>query len=76
MRGRTPEGANRSGLAVLVVHGGEDHTVPREMAEEIAGACGERSRLLIIPEAKHALCYLTDPAAYAAALGKFIDGTA
>ena len=76
VRGRTPEAAKRSGLPVLVVHGGEDHTVPREMAEEIAGACGERSRLLIIPEAKHALCYLTDPAAYAAALGKFIDGTA
>ena len=69
---RTPEAAARSGLPVLVVHGGGDRTVPLEMAREIAAACGGRGKLLEVPGAKHALCYLAAPELYSAALDAFL----
>ena len=69
---RTPEAAARSGLPVLVVHGGGDRTVPLEMAREIAAACGGRGTLLVVPGAKHALCYLAAPELYSAALDAFL----
>lgn len=51
---------------------GRRRTVTLEMAREIAAACGGRGTLLVVPGAKHALCYLAAPELYSAALDAFL----
>ncbi len=69
----TPRAAARSPLPILVVHGTEDRSVPVGMAEEIFAAAGRRGSLLLVPGARHGASFLSDSAAYSAALDSFIS---
>lgn len=59
-------------LPMLFVYGGRDHTVPPDSAQRLCAARGNRDALLIVPEARHALSWQEDAAAYAEALDRFI----
>jgi pimeloyl-ACP methyl ester carboxylesterase len=50
---------------VLIIHGGQDNTVPVEHARILAKACGNpNSRLWIVPEAEHVGSYRARPEEY------------
>ncbi len=60
-------------LPMLFIYGGRDHTVPPDSARRLCAARGNRDTLLIVPEARHALSWQEDAAAYAEALDRFIN---
>lgn len=57
---------------LLFVCGLEDRSLPGGSTEKLREARGGRDPILCVPGAKHALCWLRDPEAYARALDEFI----
>lgn len=70
--GSVEDAAARCALPMLFICGGRDHTVPPGSVQRLCAARGDRDALLIVPEARHALCWLEDAAAYADALDRFL----
>lgn len=60
-------------VPVLFIHGDADTYVPTEMGYRLYEACTAPKRLMIARGAIHANSYLTDPAAYEAAVSAFAD---
>lgn len=58
---------------MLLIHGEKDGFVPIEMGKEIFDACIAEKTFLPIPDADHALCYMTDSASYEKAVSKFVS---
>ena len=56
---------------VLLIHGGDDHFVPVEMAYENQAACAAPSQLLVVPGADHAMSYYMGRQEYEEALRRF-----
>ena len=56
---------------VLLIHGGDDHFVPVRMAYENRAACASPCRLLVVPDADHAMGYYVDRQEYEEALRRF-----
>lgn len=57
-----------SKLPILLIHGDRDHTIPPRMPERFQLACGNRCKSVVIANARHAMCWLTDPTVYEAEL--------
>lgn len=57
---------------VLFVCGAEDRSLPPGSTEKLREARGGRDPMLVVPGAKHALCWLQDPEGYARALDGFM----
>ena len=57
---------------ILFVCGLEDRSLPAGSTLKLRAARGDRDPILEVPGAKHALGWLRDPTAYAAALDGFI----
>lgn len=57
---------------VLFVCGAEDRSLPPGSTEKLREARGGRGPMLVVPGAKHALCWLQDPEGYARALDGFM----
>jgi len=72
--GSVENAAARSKLPMLFISGGKDHAVPPDSTLRLHAARGGGDALLIVPEARHAVCWLEDAAAYADALDRFIKG--
>jgi hypothetical protein len=49
----TEESLRRSSLPVLVLHCENDRLFPSQMASKLASVCGERARLVIVPNQQH-----------------------
>lgn len=49
----TEESLRRRSLPVLVVHCENDRLFPSQMASKLASVCGERARLVIVPNQQH-----------------------
>ena len=59
---------------VLFIQGGDDHIVPKEMAEKLFDACGSESkRLEIFEEAEHSASFYVDRERYVALLKEFFN---
>lgn len=56
---------------VLLIHGGDDHFVPVEMAYENQAACAAPCQLLVVPGADHAMSYYMGRQEYEEALRRF-----
>ena len=56
---------------VLLIHGGDDHFVPVEMAYENQAACAAPCQLLVVPGADHAMSYYMGRQEYEKALRRF-----
>lgn len=57
---------------VLFIHGGKDDFVPTFMQKQLYDACPTEKVMLTVENAVHARSYYTDPAAYEAALERFM----
>ena len=54
-----------SALPILVIHGGQDETIPVKHAGElVSSSSSPHSRVWIVPEAQHVGCYQSRPEAY------------
>ena len=54
-----------SALPILVIHGGQDETIPVKHAGElVSSSSSPHSRLWIVPEAQHVGCYQSRPEEY------------
>ncbi|MBQ3176778.1 MAG: alpha/beta hydrolase [Clostridia bacterium] len=62
-----------SDLPILLIHGGKDDFVPTYMTEENYAAAKNCKGKLIVPEAGHALSYITDPDAYRQAVTIYLE---
>jgi pimeloyl-ACP methyl ester carboxylesterase len=59
---------------ILIIHGGQDNTVPVEHASILARACGNpNTRLWIVPEAEHVGSYRARPKEYISQVSSFFD---
>ena len=58
-------------VPILILHGTGDRFVPCDMSREIHAANPEMITLVIIPEAGHGLCYMTEPEMYEDAMQEF-----
>lgn len=58
-------------IPVLLIHGQDDHFVPVRMAYENQAACGSLCRLLVVPQADHAMSYYMARQEYGDALRRF-----
>ena len=47
-------------VPILIIHGEADSFVPCDMSREIAAACASEIRLVTVPDADHAMSYMTD----------------
>ena len=47
-------------VPILIIHGEADSFVPCDMSREIAAACASKVRLETVPDADHAMSYMTD----------------
>lgn len=66
------EAVKKSKVPILIIHGEADKFVPCEMGREIYRNCKEGDVLVTIPDAGHALSYMTDPVKYEESIEKFI----
>ena len=66
---RTP----RAGPPILVLHGVKDSFAPEPVSEAFARALPERVTLVRVASGNHVEAWNADPAAYAAALGRWLD---
>ena len=57
---------------MLFIHGGKDDFVPTFMQKLLYDACPTEKSMLTVANAVHARSYYTDPAAYEAALERFM----
>lgn len=62
-----------SKVPVLFIHGEADDFVPCDMSKVNHEACGSKKKIVTVPGAGHALSYLVDMDAYAAAVDEFLD---
>jgi len=67
------EAVKHTPVPVLLIHGDGDRFVPCDMSREIHNANPDMITLVVIPEAGHGLCYMTEPAIYENAMVKFIE---
>lgn len=66
--------AKKITVPALFIHGEKDTFVPYAFGKELFDAVPSQDKQFYsVPNAAHALCYATDPDAYAAALGEFLD---
>ena len=63
--------SNEIRSAVLLIHGEADRFVPVEMTMENYAACAAPKELLIVPDAGHAMSYVTAREEYESAVKKF-----
>lgn len=56
---------------MLLIHGEDDHFVPVRMAYENQAACASPCRLLVVPQADHAMSCYVDRQEYEDALRRF-----
>jgi pimeloyl-ACP methyl ester carboxylesterase len=62
---RTPlEAIINAKVPVLLFHGDIDPLVPHEMSIKLHNANKEKTKLVLIPNAGHCLCYLIEPELY------------
>lgn len=69
--GSTLDAVRSSHLPLLIISGEEDRSVPAWMSKAIYEAAAGEKRLLLVSNARHAVSYLEDQAAYSAALDDF-----
>lgn len=62
----------KTNLPILLIHGEADNFVPCDMSREIAKANPAQVTLVTIPDARHGLCYITNPARYEEAVEEFV----
>ena len=67
----TVEALKNATVPVLFIHGTADKFVPVEMTFENYAACASEKRLLLVPEAGHALSYIVDKEKYQDAVKAF-----
>lgn len=61
-------------VPILFIHGLEDTFIPPSMVEDLYRAHGHAgSRLVLVPQAKHADAYSTDPRGYTGAVAAFLQ---
>ena len=58
-------------IPMLLIHGEDDHFVPVRMAYENQAACASPCRLLVVPQADHAMSCYVDRQEYEDALRRF-----
>lgn len=63
----------RSDRPTLFIHGDADAFVPFGMVHRLYDGCSAAKEKLVIPGAGHGLAFSADQAAYAGALGRFLD---
>ena len=67
----TVDALKNSRVPVLLIHGEADRFVPVEMTMENYAACAAPKELLIVPDAGHAMSYVTAREEYESAVKKF-----
>ncbi len=65
------EAMKKCRVPVIFFHGGKDHFVPSSMSRANYEACAAYKKLVIVPDADHALAYPVDPEGYLEALRQF-----
>ena len=60
-------------LPILLIHGEADNFVPCDMSREMAKANPSMVTLVTIPDARHGLCYMVNPARYEEAVESFMQ---
>ncbi|WP_341866030.1 alpha/beta hydrolase [Paenibacillus ferrarius] len=56
----------------MFIHGDADTFVPFEMVGELYDAAGGKKELFVVPKARHAKAYQTDPTGYENRVTSFI----
>lgn len=69
----TLDTVSNTDIPILFIHGDKDDFVPVWMSEKNYEACKSDKELLIVEGADHAESYYVNPAAYEAAVSRFID---
>ncbi|WP_315906471.1 alpha/beta hydrolase [Priestia koreensis] len=59
-------------VPILFIHGDADTFVPTEMVYKLYDACPTKKKLLIVPNAEHAMGYFRDPKTYGDTIEGFI----
>lgn len=68
------EAVKHTNIPILIIHGDDDRYVPHSMGKEVFDACASENKVFFtVPDAGHALCYLTDPDGYTSTVKKFLD---
>ena len=67
------EAVQRTELPVLLIHGDADRFVPYSMSQNIHAAAPQKIRFHTLPNAGHALNYVTDPNGYSAVVREFTE---
>ena len=62
----------KTDIPIVLIHGGDDRFVPRDMSKQIYENCADHAQLHIFPNAGHGLSYIVDPVRYEEICLKFL----